>query len=226
MSARYIARKLKLARSTVAAVLERQHMGKLKQLDPKEPVRRFERVAPGEPLNLDIEKQAEFDQAGHRITDNRRVNSRGAQWEFVHVCADDYTRLAYAVVLQDEMVETAAAFLERATKHLQKLGVTVNQVMINNGACYRSKVLRKTCKRFDLRYLFTRPYRPQTNGKAERFIQALIYEGAHAREYQTSDERKGHMPRWLYYNQERDHGSLDDRLPITRLRVRFCEQRS
>ena len=107
MSARYIARKLQLARSTVAAVLKRHNMGKLKQFDPKEPVRRFERAAPGELLHLDIKKLAKFDKPGHRITGNRRVNSRGAQSELVHVCVDDYTRLAYVEVLQDEKAETA-----------------------------------------------------------------------------------------------------------------------
>ena len=141
-------------------------------------------------MHLDIKKLARFDQPCHAVTGNRRVNSRGVGAEKAHVCIDDYTRLAYVGVLPDEQCETAAAFLERVIEHFQKMGVTVNYVMTDNGSCYRSKVFRKTCERFYTRHLFTRPYRLQTNGMAERFIQTLIREWAYAREYQTSDERK------------------------------------
>ena len=150
-----------------------------------------------DPLHPDIKKLAKFDKPGHRITGNLRVNSRGAQWEFVHVCVNDYSRLAYVEVLQDEKAETAAAFMERANRALPETRRRLNEVMTDNGACYRSKLFWKICVRFDLRHIFTRPYRQQTNGKAERFIQTLTYEWAYAREYQTSDVRKSHLLRWL-----------------------------
>ena len=227
MTACCIAERLKLARSTVAAVLNRHRMGKLKYLTPKEPVRRFERATPGDLLHLDIKKLAKFDRPGHRITGNRRVNSRGARWEWVHVCVDDHSRLAYVEVLQDEKGETAAAFMQRATKYFQKMGIPVNEVMTDNGPCYRSRDFKKTCELHDLRHIRTRPYRPQTNGKAERFIKTLIQEWAYGREYQTSDERKGDLPRWVsHYNEDRKHGSLGKRPPITRIWAWFSEQRS
>ena len=224
MSARYIARNLKLARSTVAAVLKRHHMGTLKQLDSKEPVRRFERAAPRDLLHLDIKKLAKFDKPGHRITGNRRVNSRGVLWEWVHVCVDDYTRLSYVVVCRrmsmccrTRRLKPKLPSWSGPLSTSKNLGVPVNEVMADNGTCYRSKVFQKICERFNFRHLSTRPYRPQTNGKAERFKHTLIYEWAYTREYQSSDERKGHLRRWvLYYNQVREHGSLGDGPPITK----------
>ena len=151
MTACCIAEMLKLARSTVAAVLNRHRMGKLEYPTLKVPVRRFERATPGDLLHLDIKKLAKFDRPGHRITGNRRVNSRGARWEWVHVCADDHSRLAYLEVLKDKKAETAAAFMERATECFQKLGVPVKEVMTENGGCYRQKFFRSICARFDLR---------------------------------------------------------------------------
>ena len=168
-------------------------MGKHKQFDPMEPMRRYERVVLGHLLRLDIKKLARFDQLGHGVTGNGRVSSGGAGWERAHVCVDDHTRLTYVDVLPDELGETAAAFLERAIEHFQKMGVALNQIMTDNGSCYRLKIFRKTCERFNTRHLFTRPYRPQINGKSERFIQTLTRSWARRRTYRTSDERRGHM---------------------------------
>ena len=219
-AARLITKVLELPRSTVVVELNRHRVGQLKYLVPKEPVRRYERTVPGNLLHLDIKKLAKFDRVGPRVTGNRRVKSRGAQWEFVHVCVDDYSRLAHVEVLKDKEGETASTFLERETECFQNLGITVNQVMTDNGAGYRSKVFRKTCERFDIRPLRTRPYRPQTNGKAERFIQTLTRRWAHGRAFRPSDERKGLLPLWLsYYNHQRKHVSLDRRPPITWLTV-------
>ena len=143
----------------------KHRMGQLKYQVPKEPVRHYERTVPGDLLHLDIKKLAKFDQHGHRITGNRKVNSRGARWEFVHVYVDDHSRPACVKVLKDETGETAAPFLERATEHFQKMGIPVNQVMADNRPCYRSKDFKKTREQFDLRHLFTRPYRPRATAR-------------------------------------------------------------
>lgn len=218
MTALRIANQLNLARSTVAAVLQREGLSSLKKLEPTEPVVRYEHDGPGEMLHLDIKKLGRFWRAGHRVTGDRRQDSEGAGWEYVHVCIDDYSRVAYAEVLADERKESAIAFLQRAVHWFAGLGITVKRVLTDNGSCYRSKLWRQTCEGLGLKARTTRPYRPQTNGKAERFIQTLLREWAYFRIYLTSNERTAVLPMYLtHYNHHRQHGSLNAQPPAFRI---------
>ncbi|MFQ5508525.1 MAG: IS481 family transposase [Leptospirillia bacterium] len=227
MTARAIAERLRLCRSTVSGVLARLGLSRLKCLDPPEPVRRYERQHPGDLLHLDIKKLGRFWRAGHRVTGCRRNASEGAGWEFVHVCIDDHSRLAYVEVLENEKGDSAAGFLKRAMAWFTAQGVTVRQVMTDNGACYVSKVFAAVRVRLGLKHIRTRPYTPKTNGKAERFIQTLLREWAYARPYKNSAARAEQLPRWVdHYNHARPHGSLDHLPPISRIRIQTCEQRS
>ena len=158
---------------------------------------------------------------GHRITGRRSgvINrSHGIGWEFVHVCIDDASRVAFSHVMKDERKASAIAFLTAAVAYYASLGVKVERVMTDNGSCYRSKAFGKACKRLALKHIFTRPYTPKTNGKAERFIQTSLHEWAYARAYNTSLERAAELPRWLHrYNWHRPHASLQTKPPISRL---------
>ncbi len=219
MTALAIAGRLQLARSTVAAVLKRHRLNRLRLLDPPAPARRYEHAAPGDMIHLDIKKLARFRRIGHRITGDRTHASRGAGWDFVHVCIDDHSRLAYIEVLETEKKEAAAGFLKRAVAWFAAKGVTVRRVMTDNGSCYRSKLFNKTCQTFGAKHVYTKPYTPRTNGKAERLIQTLLREWAYARPYPNSERRNADLPRWLrIYNEERAHASLGNRPPISRLK--------
>jgi len=218
MTALRIARQLNLARSTVSAVLQREGISQLKQLRPKEPVVRYEHDGPGEMLHIDIKKLGRFWRPGHRVTGDPSQDSIGAGWEFVHVCVDDYSRVAYAEVLPDERKESAVAFLRRAIRWFEQWGICVKRVLTDNGSCYRSKLWQRTSTHLGVRIKKTRPYRPQTNGKAERFIQTLLREWAYFRVYQTSNERMAVLATYLrHYNEHREHGSLNLKPPITRM---------
>jgi len=215
-----------MALSTVSAVLARIGLGKRSRLDPPEPSNRYERARPGELVHLDIKKLGRIHGVGHRISGNRASqNKRRSRrragdlgWEFVHVCVDDATRLAYAEVLPNERGPTAAGFLRRAVKWFATFGVKVERIMSDNGACYRSNTHAATCRELGMRHLFTRPYRPRTNGKAERFIQTLTNRWAYGAVYSTSAERTAALPGWLtHYNYTRKHGSLNHKPPAARL---------
>jgi transposase InsO family protein len=228
MTAAEIAEVLGLALSTVSRWLRRIGLGKRSRLEPPEPPNRYERSRPGELIHVDVKKlgRISIKGAGHRVTGNRasqfsvgprRLGATG--WEFVHVCVDDATRLAYAEVLPDEKGATAAGFLRRAAAWFASLGVEVRAVMSDNGACYRSGAHAAACSELGLRHLRTRPYRPRTNGKAERFIQTLTDRWAYGAIYGTSAERTRALPGWLsHYNFRRRHGSLGHRPPAARLR--------
>jgi len=224
MTAAEIAECLGMALSTVARWLQRIGLGRLSRLDPPEPPNRYERRRAGELVHVDVKKLGRILRPGHRVTGNRRsrkLTTGGlgvAGWEFVHVCVDDATRLAYAEVLQDERGETAAGFLRRAVKWFRSMGVAVERVMSDNGSCYRSTVHASACRELGLRHLRTQPYRPRTNGKAERFIQTLQNRWAYGALYGTSAERTAALPGWLaHYNFRRRHGSLGHRPPAARL---------
>ncbi len=224
MTAAEIAEALQMALSTVSRWLTRIGLGKLSRLEPPEPPNRYERARPGELIHVDVKKLGRILRPGHRVTGDRRdrkVDARGygiAGWEFVHVCVDDATRLAYVEVLEDEKGKTAAGFLRRAVGWFAEMGVTVERVMSDNGSCYRSKIHAEACRELGLRHLFTRPYRPRTNGKAERFIQTLQNRWAYGAIYGTSAERTRALPGWLtHYNFRRRHGSLGHKAPAARL---------
>jgi transposase InsO family protein len=205
--------------STVARILAREGLSRLKNLDPKEPVRRYQRDHPGELIHIDTKKLGRIQVVGHRITGNRKQRARRAGWEFVHVAIDDASRLAYAEVLANERSPTAVAFLRRLVAWYSSHGIKVAGIMTDNGSCYRSHRFASACRRLGLRHLRTRPYRPCTNGKAERFIQTLLRGWAYRRAYPTSTQRSLRLPKFLsFYNYRRPHASLDRRTPATRLR--------
>ncbi len=196
-------------------------MNKLSALEPAEPVRRYERETPGELIHIDIKKLGRIGSIGHRITGRHpgAVNRHhGIGWEFVHVCIDDASRVAFVQIMADQRKESAVALLEAAVAYFAKLGIRIDRVMTDNGSCYRSKAFRAACKRLVLRQIFTKPYTPRTNGKAERFIQTALREWAYARAYQNSDQRSAELFNWLHrYNWHRPHGSLKANTPISRL---------
>ena len=231
MTAAEIAEVLGMALSTVSAVLKRIGLGKRSRLTPPEPPNRYERKRPGELVHLDIKKLGRISArgAGHRVTGHRtsrhQATIEGKQrgvtgWEFVHVAVDDATRLAYAEVLADERGPTAADFLRRAVAWFALLGIKVERILSDNGAGYRSNAHAIACKELGIqRHLFTRPYRPRTNGKAERFIQTLVNRWAYGALYGTPAERTQALPGWLtHYNFTRRHGSLSHKPPGDRLR--------
>jgi transposase InsO family protein len=224
MTAAEIAECLGLALSTVSRWLRRVGLGRLSRLQPPEPPNRYERKRPGELVHVDVKKLGRILRPGHRVTGNRRdrfVDARGygvAGWEFVHVCVDDATRLAYVEVLSDERAHTAAGFLRRASEWFRSMGITVERVMSDNGSCYRSHLHAQACRELGVKHLRTQPYRPRTNGKAERFIQTLQNRWAYGAIYANSAERTAALPGWLtHYNFKRRHGSLGHKPPATRL---------
>lgn len=215
-----IATELAISPATVSRILHRLGLNRLSALEPAEPVRRYERENPGELIHIDIKKLGKFNQVGHRITGDRRgqSNGRGAGWEYVHVCIDDASRVAFAKVMPSEKKRSAITFLKSALNYYESLGIKVERVMTDNGSCYKSFAFRRVCKRSGLRHIRTRPYTPKTNGKAERFIQTTLREWAYARAYETSRQRKDQLPIWLHqYNWHRPHAGIDDRTPISRL---------
>lgn len=218
LAAFQIARLLGMARSTVSAILVRLGLNRLKVLEPKEPANSYEHARPGDMLHLDTKKLGRIRGIGHRIHGKRGIRSRGAGWEFAHVCIDDHSRVAYVEVLEDETTISAIGFLERAVRWFAELGVRVERVLTDNGSCYVSKDFRAKCEQLGVRHKRTRPYRPRTNGKAERLVQTLLREWAYARPYGSSRGRRLALGPWLrYYNHVRPHGSLDCLPPMTRI---------
>ena len=215
-----IAAELGISQATVSRILRRLGLNKLSALEPGEPVRRYQRERPGEMIHIDIKKLGRFNKTGHRITGDRKgqSNSRGVGWEYVHVCIDDASRIAFAKVMPSEKKGSAIAFLNAAIAYYESLGVKVERVMTDNGSCYKSFAFRRACKRLGLRHIRTKPYTPRTNGKAERFIQTSLREWAYAQAYQNSRERKAELPSWLHrYNWHRPHTGIDGKTPISRL---------
>ena len=215
-----IAAQTGLSRTTVSRILNSRGLSHLACLEPKEPRPRYERETPGEIIHIDIKKLGRFSRPGHRVTGDRHGQSatRGVGWEYVHVAIDDHSRVAYSDIFPNERKECAIAHLKAAVAYYKHLGVIVTRVMTDNGSCYRSKAFRRACANLGLKHIRTKPYTPQTNGKAERFIQTTIREWAYATEYHSSEERKADLPRWLHrYNWHRPHASLDKKPPISRL---------
>jgi transposase InsO family protein len=219
-TAAQIAQRLAMPRSTVAAVLKRCGLERLSRLTPQPAVVRYERERPGELLHLDTKKLGRFRRKGHRFGERGRVHrSREAGWEYLHVCVDDHSRLAYVERLGDERAETSIAFLRRAVRWLRQQGIRPQRVMTDNGSGYRAHAFANTCRELGIRHLLTRPYTPRTNGKAERFIQTLLREWAYARPYRTSHQRTKRLAPWLRsYNRLRPHSALNGLPPQSRIR--------
>jgi len=211
-----IATRLHVPRSTVAAVLVRVGLNRLARLTPPPPVQRYERTRPGELVHLDIKPLGRILRVGHRIQPHQR-SSVGAGWEYVHVAVDDYSRAAYVEVLPDQTGATTAAFLRRTLGWFARRGITVARVLTDNGSGYISRRFRAAAARSRVRLTRTRPYRPQTNGKAERFIQTLIRGWAYAVPYPSSWRRTRALRPWLrHYNVERPHAALGYQPPCVR----------
>jgi transposase InsO family protein len=215
-----IALALGMPASTVSGILTRIGLGKLSRLEPPEPANRYQRERPGELLHIDVKKLGRINHVGHRVTgDRRKANrTRGAGWEFVHVCVDDATRLAYVEVLDNEKAATAIGFLRRAVAFYAAHAITVERVMTDNGSAYTSTLHALACRALGLKHLRTRPYRPRTNGKAERFIRTMLGGWAYGAIYHSSHQRNQALAGWIdFYNHRRPHGSLGRQPPAARL---------
>ena len=215
-----IAKETGVSPATVSRILRTARLSRARDLDPPAPIVRYERKAPGEMIHLDIKKLGRFEKPGHRVTGDRtgQSNNRGVGWEFVHVCIDDHSRVAFSQIHPDETKESAAPFLKAAVAYYASLGVAVSRVMTDNGSCYISDDFRKACADLGLKHIRTKPYTPKTNGKAERFIQTSLREWAYAQTYDSSDHRAAQLPAWLHrYNWHRPHGGIKSQTPISRL---------
>jgi transposase InsO family protein len=226
LSSIQIARKLRLPRSTVSRVVQQAGLSRVKSLELAVAAVRYEWKRPGDLLHLDVKKLGRFWRPGHRVNGERQgTRNLGAGWEFVHVAIDDRSRVVYVEVLGNERGPTTVAFLRRAMAWFKRQGVRVRRILTDNGTNYRSKVFARCCRWHKIRHLRTQPYRPCTNGKAERFIQTLIREWAYAVPFRSSTARRKALPAWVaHYNRERPHGSLNGLPPASRLGGR-CEQR-
>jgi transposase InsO family protein len=217
-SYREICQKVKAPLSTVARYATALGLNRLEPLEAKAPVQRYEHEQPGELVHLDTKRLARFRRPGHRVHGDRKLETKGAGWQFLHVAIDDHARVAYGELFSDERTLSTLRFLTRLVRYYSRLGIKIARVLTDNGPAYRSKAFRRACERLGIRHSRTRSYRPQTNGKAERFIQTTLREWAYVRSYTNDRERaKAWLP-WLHhYNWHRPHSSLDYKPPIRRL---------
>jgi transposase InsO family protein len=228
LTAAEIAETLAMPLSRVSGILTRLGLGRLGRIGLEQPAR-YERSRPGELIHIDVKKLARIRGVGHRISGSRAsqaktpINGRRsgiAGWEYVHVALDDYSRLAYAEVLDDETAASAAGFLARAVAFYRRHGIQVERVLTDNGSCYRAILHALACRRLGIRHLRTRPHRPQTNGKVERFLRTLLAGWAYGPIYGSSHERTRALDGWLWhYNYRRRHAALGQRPPVSRTNV-------
>jgi len=209
-----IAAEVGVSAATVSRILKRLGLNRLAALEPAEPIRRYERAAPGEIVHIDIKKLGKFNRIGHRIGQSK--SRRG--WEYVHLAIDDHARLAYSEILPDEKRTSCLRFLFNALRFFRGFGVRVERIMTDNGSSFRSHRYAKALRRLRIKHLRTKPYTPRTNGKAERFVQTSLREWAYARAYSTSQHRAAELPIWLHrYNWHRPHGGIGAKPPISRI---------
>ena len=214
----HIASYMGVSKATVSRVLRRAGLSKLSDLRPQEVVQRYEREAPGDLLHIDIKKLGRFEDVGHRITGDYRKRTRHVGWEYVFVAVDDHSRIAFTGIHPDERRTSAVSFLQAAVAYYAKLGVTIQRVITDNGPAFHSAAFAQACLELGIAQKFTRAYRPQTNGKAERFIQSALREWAYGRAYGHSDERRAALPYWThFYNWHREHHGIDCHPPMSRL---------
>ncbi len=213
-----IAASLAVSVSTVSRVLARAGLSKLRDLEPAAAVRRYEHAAPGELLHIDTKKLGRIERPSHRVTGNRRDSASGAGWEFLFVAVDDHARIGFTDVYANERAPSAVQFLHNAMAYFNSLGVRLRRVLTDNGSAFRSRPFAAACRTLRLHHTFTRPYRPQTNGKAERFIQSALREWAYAFTYQHSNERTATLEAWMHhYNWHRPHQGIGGATPMSRL---------
>jgi len=216
-----IAISLGVSQSTVGRVLGRAGLSKLSDLVVAEPVRRYEHVAPGHLLHIDTKRLGRIERPSHRVTGDRRDRARGAGWEFLFVAIDDHSRIGFTDMYPDEGKESAVQFLRNAVAYFASLGVQVKRLLTDNGNAFRAKVFAAACSELGVRHRFTRMYRPQTNGKAERFIQSALREWAYPWVYQHSVERTETLEAWNHhYNWHRPHQGIGGFVPMSRLKKR------
>ncbi len=212
-----IAQQTGLSRATVSRILRRLKLSRVRDLEPRPPVQRYEHALAGDLLHLDIKKLGRIIRPSHRVTGDRRDSVDGAGWEYVHVAIDDHSRIAFSAIYPDEKANSVVAFLAEALAYYERLGIRFKAILTDNGPAYRSRAMAATCKALGLKHRFTRPYTPRTNGKAERFIQTALREWAYARSYSNSNERSQELRSWLHqYNWHRPHSSLGLSPPISR----------
>jgi transposase InsO family protein len=214
-----IAQYLQVSKATVSRVLNRAGLSKLTDLDPVEPVQRYEHEQPGDLIHIDTKKLGRIAKTGHRATGDRRDKTRGAGWEVLFVAIDDHARIAFTELHPDETQESANRFLVNTHAYFCALGVRPKALLTDNGAAFRSRSFNATCGELGLKHRFTRPYRPQTNGKAERFIQSALREWAYGFVYQNSSERTDMLKEWNHhYNWHRPHQGIAGNAPMSRLK--------
>ena len=204
--------------STVGRVLKRAGLSRLSDLEPAPVVVRYEHDHPGDLIHLDTKKLGRIERMSHRITGNRRDTVDGAGWEYLFVAVDDHARIAFTEIHPDERKAQAVRFLEHTVAYFRSLGIVPKRILTDNGAAFRSKPFAAACQRLGIKHRFTRPYRPQTNGKAERFIQSALREWAYGIAYQHSSERIAMLDRWTHhYNWHRPHHGIAKQAPMSRL---------
>ena len=214
-----IALSLGLSKSTVSRVLARAGLSRLRDLEPAAPVHRYEHAAPGDLLHIDTKKLGRIERPGHRVTANRRDRSRGAGWEVLFVAVDDHARIGFTDVYADETRHSAVQFLHNTHAYFKSLGVHLRRLLTDNGPAFHSNAFAQACRQLGLRHGFTRAYRPQTNGKAERFIQSALRECAYGFVYQHSSQRTEMFEAWTHhYNWHRPHQGIGGIAPMTRLK--------
>jgi transposase InsO family protein len=218
MPMRRISRIVGRSVATISRFLSGLGLSSLKALDPQLPIVRYERALPGEMLHMDTKKLGRIVVPGHRATGDPRDHTPGAGWEFAHVAIDDHSRAGFVQMHRDERKESVVEFLKATVAHFKALGVNIERLLTDNGSAYRSKLFKKTCQALGIKHTFTKPYRPQTNGKAERFIQTCLREWAYGRTWANSAERTAWLPAFLsYYNARRPHSALGYKPPASRL---------
>ena len=208
-----------VSKATVSRVLRRAGLSKFSDLAPAEPVQRYEHEAPGDLLHIDIKKLGRFTGVGHRITGDYGRRTKGYGWEYLFVAIDDHARVAFTDMRPDERKDSAESFLRAAVAHFAKLGVKVQRLITDNGPAFHSFAFRDACLELGIKQKFTRAYRPQTNGKAERFIQSALREWAYGRAYETSEDRRAALPVWNhFYNWHRPHHGIGCQPPMSRIK--------
>ena len=213
-----IAQSVGVSEATVSRVLRRAGLSKLSDLQPREPIQRYEHKEPGDLLHIDIKKLGRIERPSHRVTGNRRDSVDGAGWEFLFVAVDDHARVAFTALHPDERKASAVQFLRDAVAYYNRLGVTIKRILSDNGPAFRSKEFKAACQQLGIQQKFTRAYRPQTNGKAERFIQSALREWAYGWTYQNSAERRDALHSWQHhYNWHRPHHGIGRVTPASRL---------
>jgi transposase InsO family protein len=213
-----IASALGVSKSSVSRVLSRAGLSKLSDLQPKEPIVRYEHPAPGDMLHIDTKKLGRIERPSHRVTGDRRDSVDGAGWEMLFVAVDDHSRIAFTAMHPDERSPSAVSFLKAAVAYYAGLGIRVRQLLTDNGSAFRSKLFKAACIELNIKQRFTRAYRPQTNGKAERFIQSALREWAYGHTYQHSRDRTQALDSWNHqYNWHRPHHGIGLQPPMSRL---------